>query len=446
MKAIVKIKWVGILLLIVSVLLAACGDSKEAESVKPDEPSVSNEPKEIVIYTMHTNSEAEFNIRFGDMVKKKFPNYTIKFLNSQTGGSVEQMMLTETYFDIFWATTGNLERSVFQYGFEYDMSELIKKSKVDLTRYDPAFKNMLEKSYGGRIYFLPFHADTPVIYYNKDIFDKFSVPYPKDGMTWEELAQLARQLTRTEDGVLYVGFDPPGGSFFTMNQLSIPLLEPGTLTPTINKDPRWATFFQKYAADMGSAAGENRGSLSASAGKINDVFFKGKQAMMMSLPYIMMTRKAEFDLVKFGVVSAPVLAEAPNKGFSIYPANLSISKNSKHKEDAMEILKYLISDEAQASLARKGFVPVVSSPEVRKSLGADSSYSDYNWAAAFKNPFSEYLYHGPYATDVSSIYSKYFNEVMYDRMDINTALRKAEEEAVKKIEEVSKSIKVDYNK
>ncbi|NOU90117.1 extracellular solute-binding protein [Paenibacillus sp. LMG 31460] len=68
--------------------------------------------------------------------------------------------------------------------------------------------------------------DTLVLYYNKDIFDKFGISYPRNGMTWDEVYDLAKKLNRTEDGISYRGFGMAAGAMFTVNPLSLQPVEP----------------------------------------------------------------------------------------------------------------------------------------------------------------------------------------------------------------------------
>jgi multiple sugar transport system substrate-binding protein len=58
------------------------------------------------------------------------------------------------------------------------------------------------------LYALPFSMNYGMTIYNKDIFDKFGIPYPKDMMTWNEMLDLGKKLTKLEQGVQYVGIDP----------------------------------------------------------------------------------------------------------------------------------------------------------------------------------------------------------------------------------------------
>jgi multiple sugar transport system substrate-binding protein len=58
----------------------------------------------------------------------------------------------------------------------------------------------------GGTYGMPVSTTSGALFHNKDLFDKFGVPYPKDGMTWDVLYELAKKMTRNEGGVQYKGF------------------------------------------------------------------------------------------------------------------------------------------------------------------------------------------------------------------------------------------------
>lgn len=95
---------------------------------------------------------------------------------------------------------------------------------------------------GNAIYGIPVLVPPSTIYYNKDIFDKFGVPYPKDGMTWDDLYELSKSLTRMDGGTQYYGFASSYGHLAVMNQFSIPLVDPSTRKVTFDTNDKWRTF------------------------------------------------------------------------------------------------------------------------------------------------------------------------------------------------------------
>lgn len=64
------------------------------------------------------------------------------------------------------------------------------------------------------------------LYFNKDIFDKFGVPYPEEGLTWSETKELTARLTRVEREIQYVGF--AADRTFLLSEMSnlAPLADP----------------------------------------------------------------------------------------------------------------------------------------------------------------------------------------------------------------------------
>jgi multiple sugar transport system substrate-binding protein len=55
---------------------------------------------------------------------------------------------------------------------------------------------------------LPQNISSLVLYYNRDLFERFEVPPPRDGMRWNELVDKAQKLTRDKDGQQVRGADP----------------------------------------------------------------------------------------------------------------------------------------------------------------------------------------------------------------------------------------------
>src|SRR5690606_5226988 len=68
--------------------------------------------------------------------------------------------------------------------------------------------------------------------------------YPSDNMTWEDMAALSAKVTRVDNGVQFYGYSTSISHMVRMNQLSLPSVVAGTDHPTINRDPRWKTWFE----------------------------------------------------------------------------------------------------------------------------------------------------------------------------------------------------------
>jgi multiple sugar transport system substrate-binding protein len=63
----------------------------------------------------------------------------------------------------------------------------------------------------GQLQCIPMNMSSLEVYYNKDLFDRAKVPYPKDGWTWDDFLADAKAITAlsTPDEKIYgVGIDP----------------------------------------------------------------------------------------------------------------------------------------------------------------------------------------------------------------------------------------------
>ncbi len=73
-----------------------------------------------------------------------------------------------------------------------------KSSIIDLKDFYPeAVKPFYWK---GKLVGIPQNISSLVVYYNKTLFDKSRIPYPKDGWTWDEFVETAKALTLDTDG------------------------------------------------------------------------------------------------------------------------------------------------------------------------------------------------------------------------------------------------------
>jgi multiple sugar transport system substrate-binding protein len=435
-------KAIGVICIAASILSACSGGSKEnvgndTGKSTPDN-SASMETAEIVFYSQNGATEKSFNDLFGDSLRKKFPNYTFKFIERTGKGTyLADLMAAKTHFDIYFASVGHYEYDVFPFDFQYDMTELIKKHKVDLNRLDQSMISGVEASSHG-IYALPVMTNAMVLYYNKTIFDKFGVSYPKDGMTWDEINELSRKVTRKEGDVQYIGYAPFPNYMIYMNPLSIPNIDKSTLAPTINQNDAWKKFFQSFFVTPVEIPGVRDYLLQAKDHIVNQFMYQKDVAM---LPYVSGLIPAWTELLgslDWDIVSVPTFKESPGVGAQPYSVYYGITKMAKNKDAAMKVLDYMLSDEIQKGLARTGNIPVIKSEATRKELGQDTVFKNKNWGAVFYNKMAQVPYKGSYDVQIAAIYGSYGTQVMQGKLDVNTALRKAEEDALKKIQELQK--------
>jgi multiple sugar transport system substrate-binding protein len=96
-----------------------------------------------------------------------------------------------------------------QLNLPVELDDLIKQNSLDLNSFNPVAVSSLQGfSDKGKLLGLPLYMNVSSLFYNKDLFDKFGVGYPKDGMLWDDAVELTRKLSRTDGGINYFGLSP----------------------------------------------------------------------------------------------------------------------------------------------------------------------------------------------------------------------------------------------
>jgi multiple sugar transport system substrate-binding protein len=411
-------------------LTAACGDNGNQQAggtvgKEAVEPAKSPEPVELVFYSTAGWSQDAFNERFGDAMRNKFSNYQIKYIQSNKETTIDSLLTSGTTIDVYWHAVNILFSDLLQYQMQLDMSSLVKKHNLDLNRLDPATVQIVKTMSGGKLYALPLVSNTGVLYYNKDIFDKFGVSYPKNGMVWDDVLELGKRVNRDEGGKIYDGIGGTFNKIVGLSPYSIPYIDSKTLKPTIQTDPRWKTIYQQLIAAYHTTENKAMGSGN---------FLKERNlAMFADLANLFLNN--DMTSMNWDMASFPTMKEAPNKGQQPLPTLFSITSMSKHPDEAMEVLKYMLSDEVQKGLSERAVIPAVNTPDVVKAFGTKSTYTNKNFSAIFYHPFSDIPPMTAYDADALKIYQEPLNSLAEGTMDLNTAFRQIDEKTSKMIAE-----------
>ncbi|UQZ83466.1 Bacterial extracellular solute-binding protein [Paenibacillus konkukensis] len=421
-------KW-GVLGLIFTLLTACQPGASQPETNAAQSESNSAEPVTLVLYNDAGGTQEEFDQSIGNEVKKILPNYTIKYIGEEKG-TLEGMVTSGTEIDLFQSSIGNAAGSILNVGYQTDITELAQKSGIDLSRFEPS---MLEavKQFGG-LYGLPINSGGLVLYYNKDLFDKFGVSYPKDGMTWDDAIELGKKLTRSEDGVQYMGLVISPPHLLRMNSYSLPVLDSASGQPNFG-NPKMLQLLQttvvRAAEDDGYRTVVRDKGLPA-----NDGFSKQRNVAMYVMNYGLQNGK-DFEGLNWDVVSLPTFKDLPGVGTQPYPNFMFISANSKKKEQAMEYIKALTSDAFQSYYAKSGRIPVLKSDEIKKLFATETAYKDKNVKnALYSNKYAAPAPKSKYDSLVERSFNKQSKNIILNNPDLNTVLATIQEDAVKTVE------------
>jgi multiple sugar transport system substrate-binding protein len=429
--------------LLATALLAACGGEKgggnaaepnAGEGGKPpaEQTAKPPEPVELTFY-LHTTID-DFEKYINQFVKQKFPHVTLKVVKREKGSELSDLIAANMAPDIVWEGLWYMTTTATKLDLPLDLKPLAQKHGFDFGQYDPALVSMIESlSSKGEMLFLPYNSFVFATQYNKDIFDKFGEPYLKDNMTWEEMIEIGRKLTRTEDGVQYRGIQHREPNR-TQLQLGLQYLDPATGKATFLTDDRWKTLLESWKAAHNVPGYPAFTSFS----KGWDDFAKNKVLaiwpdLLMLQNYDMVT--AEQNGLKWDVVTYPTFKDRPGIGTAVSSDGFYVTKTSKHPDLAFQIVSYLSANrDVQLEATKNGRITGLNDPEIRKhAFSNNPAAKGKNLANIFRiKPAATPL--GPYDREGLNVVSKIVKDYINDKADANTLLRQADEELNKTIE------------
>lgn len=415
--------------------LAACsgqngGDSKSegGGSALPDAQAqaskIAETPTELTFYGGGYD-ETLFNNRFGNQIRKKFPNYTITLLT----GKVDEVVAAAPVIDLTVASGSGMPTSIYQYGLESDITDLVTKYKFDLNKIESAPLDALRSFSNGKLPAIPWTVATQVFYYNKDVFDKFGVSYPQNGLNWDQVYEMAQKMTRTEGGIQYRGLT--FGVFnqaIGWNQLAAPFFDSATHKAKFTDDT-FKRVFQNVTRFLDIKGNEPKDSAGQRINARNVFLNEHSTAMHVDgsgVVTLLAQTKANWDVAPF-----PDFPGQVGVGPSVNPDFMFVSSKSKNRDAAFQVVAFLASEEFQTwSASTYALLPVlVKNDAIMNTYGKDvAGVSGKNVKNILPKKFADMQPFTPFTGIANTEIDKAVGEYM-DGKDINTVLREAAERA-----------------
>ncbi|TMV48949.1 extracellular solute-binding protein [Paenibacillus mesophilus] len=407
---------------------------------KADVKPKADEPVELIFHSNNGGNVEQFDSKYGNDLRKKFPNYTIKYIPDAKGTSLPELMAANQRVDILYNVLDAALQPLIEYNLQYDMTDLAKKHQVDLTVFEPTVIDAIRNSSGGKLYMLPTENQVLVLFYNKGIFDKFGVPYPKDGMTWDEANEVAKKLTRREGDKQYLGiFNAAPAIMFKTNQFSEPYLDPKTGKSTFERES-WKKLIQTLFLDPAKSQGyaERIAELKRMPNRLD--FTNTQEIAMFAFQYgFPLAVPKDLEKIDWDLVSLPTFKEQPGIGSQSASVSIGITSIAKNKDAAMEVIKYLTSAEYQMEISKKGVMSARTDEAIKKAFAQDSPNKGKNWKAVYYNKIAPISSKSPYELKVENLYGAAVMDIVTGKSDLNTALRETAEKADKAVAEEKQS-------
>ncbi len=207
-----------------------------------------------------------------------------------------------------------------------------------------------------KLYAIPRDISNMVIYYNKDLFEKYHVQYPERDWTMQNMLETAGQLTKDVDGDGKT--DIWGISYDTKIVYWLPYLLSngggilGENGEIIINSPNSIESLQFYS-DLANNYHVAPTQMESSARTQAQMFINGQLAMYVggrwNVPTFRRDVKFEWDVINFPQGSEGSIVSADASGWAI-------SKSSKNKENAIKLIKFLSSKDSIARFTLSGLI------------------------------------------------------------------------------------------
>lgn len=417
-------------------LLLAAGCSDKSANTGSDKP----------LRILYGNEES-FQYNYGDYFALKFPDVKVEIVpttdlykpgvdtNKETVKLIREqkpdLIITHTFY------YGDLVAN----GLLLDLEPLARKTKFDLSAFAPAAIAQLKENDEGKLFGLAPQLTSSALYYNKDLFDKYGVPYPVNKMSWDETMRLARRFPVDPDpekriyGIHEKYSSPFDFIYDIANTEGASYVSPDSRKVTVDSDVWKKAFrhvvdgfknsnlFYYYKDGKTISYGPNET-------KDMDLFSTGKAAMMISGTEQMFRMKQWGEKgLNWDIVTVPVDPANPDytRYFTVSPI-YAISAGAEQAELAWKIVEYLNSEEAAKVALKTSDVLSTRSAfsKTKEGLSLEPFYMlkrkpvDFNrltpLPANFYNPF------------VSLIIQE-VHEAVQGRVTVDDAVRRIQEEA-----------------
>jgi trehalose/maltose transport system substrate-binding protein len=299
---------------------------------------------------------------------------------STPNSSTERLSL---YQQILAAGSGDID--VFQIdviwpgilGHDFiDLSKSIPKEQIDQN-----FKALIENdTVGGKLVAMPWFTDAGVLYYRKDLLEKYGKKPPE---TWADLSATAKEIEdkeRAAGNAKMWGFVYQAKAYegLTCNALEwVHSWGGGTIVDSKGKitidNPKAAAALTWAASTVGTIAPE--GVLNYTEEESRGVFQSGNAVFMRNWPYAWKLSQDPGSPVqgKVGVVALPKGGADGQHTATLGGWQLAVSKYSKHQQEAADLVKYLTSAEEQKRRAIAGsynptILALYDDPDVLKAV------------------------------------------------------------------------------
>lgn len=264
--------------------------------------------------------------------------YTAKLLSTVAGDSTPDVMFMQSSDYRMFASRGVLTEVTDKFSEEFSLDDFVDSAR-QIMEID------------GHVFGIQSCIVTPVLYYNKDIFDAAGIPYPSasEAMQWEDFRQLCIQLT-TDDVYGCYGQEVVSTSLNAFLQSNGAAMYTDDMnTCTVNSPEAIEVLNAIRDLRIVDNAAPDATTLENIGMSANQMLQTGRVAMLIDGSWALQ----ELASIGFPVDMAPIpYFKTPT---NIAQAHLHcISARSPHQDESWEFLKFLSGMNYQGALVKSG--------------------------------------------------------------------------------------------
>jgi len=463
-------KWIltGLTLSLLIPTLAACNTSKGNDTEnrrtlrvgtmygsKSDESWFRQQFTDMFEFT-HSNIDIEVvpaidysEMQFEDRSKQQEQDPLKKVKEIMTGSNPVDVMIVNDLAMLGQLVNENLLKQ---------LDPLLKEDKIDVNEFVPTVIEGIKDQGNGFLYGLTPTFTPSALYYNKKLFTKVGAEFPKDGMNWDDVFNLAKRMKSGsgKDAIFGFSFNQwgAGDNYWDLQNFAAPLQlrmydEKGE-TMTVNT-PQWESLWSTVVGlkedhvtpsqeDMQAIYDQPRSDTDIYNPFQGQLFLSGKVAMVVG-DYGLMNQiqqmndnseKLKMEKLDWDVVTMPFHVGKEGIGGNIYMNQMSaINATAANPNDAWEFVKFMNGKEWAKLKSRSTYEMSARKEFIKPRDGMIFNIDAFTTMKPAPQPNSsfkdqELMNEKPNLRLITELGSRFYSEVMQGNKSVKEALQEWE--------------------
>lgn len=429
----------GFLLLISTLVLAACGGDAEDTSSDDDNDSEGNgssdqtEEQTTLTWSVWDKDATVYYEPLIDAFEAENPNINVELLDL---GSSDYMTVLGTQL-----SGGDNSIDVVTVKDMPGYAALVNRnqlepltemaSDIDLNQYSGTVEQItVEDDY----YALPFRSDFYILYYNKNLFDLAGMDYPQNNITFDEYDALIREVS--EKATEATGSKVYGGHYHTWrSQVQMYGLLDGQNTLVSTDYSFLDPIYNTVLAQQDDEVIQDYATLKTSSLHYSAAFYQNNVASLLMGTWFIPTlataiESGESEDFEWGMATMPLTNGASEGTATGTVTTLGISSNSENKEAAWAFVEFVTSAQGSQIIAETGTMPAIQSEEVIDTIASSTGFPTDEQSKQALSVSTTYLELplDDHAAEVETILNDAHDNIMTKNAEVSDELNKASEQ------------------